>query len=330
MAIKDFYVGDVRDSVRYIEKMSRGGVSKMPPLIVTCAITGGLHGKEANPNLPESPEEQLQQTVDAYNAGASMVHIHRRNPENPMLMSWKWEEFLEINQMVRSKCPDLIINNTCLGGRLINEADGTVADPMMASIKAKPEVASIDITCFAEDMPMKARKAPLFGRDEDGEMSFHYYMSPKNAKKVAETMYANGIKPEYELFGINDLKYLYNLIRQGVAEEPYWLSMLFNGNGTFPLPDIMLAATRSMPDKALLNVIGIGAAQFPILAMAIVLGHHVRVGLEDNVFYGPHQLAVSNAQMVERVVRLATEIGRPIATPAEAREMMGLGEPRQY
>lgn len=330
MAIQDFYVGDVRDTVRYIEKMSRGGVTKMPPLIVTCAITGGLHGKELNPNLPESAEEQEQQAFDAYNAGASMVHIHRRNPENPKQMSWKWEEFLEINQRVRAKCPDLIINNTCLGGRMINEADGTIGDPLMASIKAKPEVASIDITCFAQDMPMKARKAPLFGRDEDCIEPFYYYMTNENAKMVASTMYENGIKPEYELFGINDLKYLLMLIKEGIAEEPYWLSMLFNGNGTFPLPDIMLAATRVMPEKALLNVIGIGAAQFPMLAMAIVLGHHVRVGLEDNVFYGPRQLAVSNAQMVERVVRLATEIGRPIATPAEAREMMGLGEPRAY
>ena len=118
MELKEYLVGDVRDSVRYIEKMSRGGLSKLPPLIITCAITGGLHGKEANPNLPEAPEEQVREAYDAYNAGASMVHIHRRNPENPMQMSWKWEEFAEINTMVRAKCPDLIINNTCLGGRM--------------------------------------------------------------------------------------------------------------------------------------------------------------------------------------------------------------------
>ena len=86
MELKEYLVGDVRDSVRYIEKMSRGGLSKLPPLIITCAITGGLHGKEANPNLPEAPEEQVREAYDAYNAGASMVHIHRPNPENPMQM----------------------------------------------------------------------------------------------------------------------------------------------------------------------------------------------------------------------------------------------------
>ena len=330
MELKEYLVGDVRDSVRYIEKMSRGGLSKLPPLIITCAITGGLHGKEANPNLPEAPEEQVREAYDAYNAGASMVHIHRRNPENPMQMSWKWEEFAEINTMVRAKCPDLIINNTCLGGRMLNEETGTIGDRMLASIPAKPEVASLDIHCFCEDMPMKARKAPLFGRDEDAILKFHYSISPDTDKYVAQLMDEQGIKPEFEMFDIADVKYLNRLAKDGTAKTPYWVSMLFNGNGTIPTPDMMLAATRALPDNSLLNVIGIGAAQFPMLAMAMILGHHVRVGLEDNVFYAPRELAQGNGQMVERVVRLARELGRPIATPEQARKMMGLGAPRAY
>ncbi len=330
MELKEYLVGDVRDSVRYIEKMSRGGLSKLPPLIITCAITGGLHGKEANPNLPEAPEEQVREAYDAYNAGASMVHIHRRNPENPMQMSWKWEEFAEINTMVRAKCPDLIINNTCLGGRMLNEETGTIGDRMLASIPAKPEVASLDIHCFCEDMPMKARKAPLFGRDEDAILKFHYSISPDTAKYVAQLMDEQGIKPEFEMFDIADVKYLNRLAKDGTAKTPYWVSMLFNGNGTIPTPDMMLAATRALPDNSLLNVIGIGAAQFPMLAMAMILGHHVRGGLEDNVFYAPRELAQGNGQMVERVVRLARELGRPIATPEQARKMMGLGAPRAY
>ena len=330
MELKEYLVGDVRDSVRYIEKMSRGGLSKLPPLIITCAITGGLHGKEANPNLPEAPEEQVREAYDAYNAGASMVHIHRRNPENPMQMSWKWEEFAEINTMVRAKCPDLIINNTCLGGRMLNEETGTIGDRMLASIPAKPEVASLDIHCFCEDMPMKARKAPLFGRDEDAILKFHYSISPDTAKYVAQLMDEQGIKPEFEMFDIADVKYLNRLAKDGTAKTPYWVSMLFNGNGTIPTPDMMLAATRALPDNSLLNVIGIGAAQFPMLAMAMILGHHVRVGLEDNVFYAPRELAQGTGQMVERVVRLARELGRPIATPEQARKMMGLGAPRAY
>lgn len=280
--------------------------------------------------MPEAPEEQVREAYDAYNAGASMVHIHRRNPENPMQMSWKWEEFAEINTMVRAKCPDLIINNTCLGGRMLNEETGTIGDRMLASIPAKPEVASLDIHCFCEDMPMKARKAPLFGRDEDAILKFHYSISPDTAKYVAQLMDEQGIKPEFEMFDIADVKYLNRLAKDGTAKTPYWVSMLFNGNGTIPTPDMMLAATRALPDNSLLNVIGIGAAQFPMLAMAMILGHHVRVGLEDNVFYAPRELAQGNGQMVERVVRLARELGRPIATPEQARKMMGLGAPRAY
>lgn len=201
---------------------------------------------------------------------------------------------------------------------------------MLASIPAKPEVASLDIHCFCEDMPMKARKAPLFGWDEDAILKFHYSISPDTAKYVAQLMDEQGIKPEFEMFDIADVKYLNRLAKDGTAKTPYWVSMLFNGNGTIPTPDMMLAATRALPDNSLLNVIGIGAAQFPMLAMAMILGHHVRVGLEDNVFYAPRELAQGNGQMVERVVRLARELGRPIATPEQARKMMGLGAPRAY
>ena len=201
---------------------------------------------------------------------------------------------------------------------------------MLASIPAKPEVASLDIHCFCEDMPMKARKAPLFGRDEDAILKFHYSISPDTAKYVAQLMDEQGIKPEFEMFDIADVKYLNRLAKDGTAKTPYWVSMLFNGNGTIPTPDMMLAATRALPDNSLRNVIGIGAAQFPMLAMAMILGHHVRVGLEDNVFYAPRELAQGNGQMVERVVRLARELGRPIAPPEQARKMMGLGAPRAY
>lgn len=328
--MENYYVGEVRDSIKYLEKMTCGGLSKFPPLIITCAITGGLHGKELNPNLPEQPEEQVQQAYDAYNAGASMVHIHRRDPQNPMKMSYKWEEFAEVNAMVREKCPDLIINNTCLCGRMVDTKKGTCGEMMLGSIGAKPEVASMDITCFCADMPMKARKAPLFGRDEDGVLQFHYVITEEDTEKATQIMNENGIKPEFETFDLADIKYLNHLIKKGLPQEPYWVSMLFGGNGTFPNAETMLAATRALPDKSMLNVIGVGAAQFPMVAMGIILGHHVRVGLEDNVFYGPHEPAKSNAQMVERVVRLARDLGRPIATPAQAREMMGLGAPRAY
>ena len=167
----------------------------------------------------EAPEEQVREAYDAYNAGASMVHIHRRNPENPMQM------FLEVGRICRDQyhgtcqMSDLIINNTCLGGRMLNEETGTIGDRMLASIPAKPEVASLDIHCFCEDMPMKARKAPLFGRDEDAILKFHYSISPDTAKYVAQLMDEQGIKPEFEMFDIADVKYLNRLAKDGTAKN---------------------------------------------------------------------------------------------------------------
>ena len=140
---------EYRDAVGYASKVARSGLSKMPPLIITCAITGGLHGAELNPNLPETKDAQVQSAYDAYNAGASIVHIHARDPKNLAAMSNDVNDFKEINARIREKCPDLIINNTCLGGRLIAETDkGMVITPnLLSSLDALPELSSIDLTC---------------------------------------------------------------------------------------------------------------------------------------------------------------------------------------
>jgi 3-keto-5-aminohexanoate cleavage enzyme len=328
--IKKYLLGDYRETFKYSNELARHGLTKMPPLIITCAITGGIHGAEANPALPETPEEQAQAAYEAYNAGASMVHIHRRNPDNLSIMSQKAEEYLEVNRMVREKCPDLIINNTCLGARIINEKEGTISAPFAPSIGAKPEVASVDIACTSIRAPVKARKAPLTGRDEDGVVNFDLYMSMQNCEDITMLLNENEIKPEWECFDIGNIKYLNEMIRRGHVKDPYWAQVLFGGTGIFPSVESMKLVTEMMPPNGNLSVIGIGACQTAMLTMAIIMGHHVRVGLEDNVFYAPHELATSNAQLVERMVRIAKEVGRPIATPAQAREMMGLGEPRMY
>ena len=132
------------------------------------------------------------------------------------------------------------------------------------------------------------------------------------------------------MFSLNDVKYIGTLLKEDAIEEPYWFQMLFGGSGVYPCAEMMMLAAKLLPEKSLFSVIGVGACQSAMITLAIALGHHVRVGLEDNLFYGPHDLAKSNAQFVERVVRIAKELGRPIATPAQAREMMGLGAPRSY
>ena len=327
----DYLVGDMREPYKYIEKMCRGGLSEFPPLIISCAITGGLHGAETNPNLPEDVKAQAQSAYDAYNAGASLIHIHRRDPNNLAIMATKAEDFLEANALIRAKCPDVIINNNCVGGRAWLEDTQTMTDQLLNSVGAKPELASFDITQFTLDLYLAPRKPPIPNPSDGRRLRYCYIMTPSDAVKAVKIMSENDIKPEFEIFDPADVKYLKMLIQKDLVKPPYWCSALFNGIGTWPSLDVMIAMVNSLPPESLLSVIGIGACQFPMVGLGIIMGHHVRVGMEDNVYYSPGELAKSNAQMVERVVRLAHELGRKVATPAQAREMIGLSAtPRPY
>lgn len=318
------------DTFKYAEMVGRYGLTKMSPLIITCAITGSVQGKEANPNLPETLEEQVQSTYDAYNAGASMVHIHRRDPLNPSVMTKDPADFLEVNRAIRAKCPDLIINNTCIGGHYLNTETGVVDPAIRVSFGARPEVASLDITSGVTKYSLKARPG-VPGREKNILLETEYSMSISEMIRTSKEMLAEGTMPEYEMFSLNDIKYLKEIIAaDGAAVAPYWISLIVNGAGTWPTPDTLLQAGRLLPENAMLNIISVGSCQPAVMAMAICMGYNIRVGMEDSFMYGPGQPAESNAQLVERAVTLARLLGRPVATPAQAREMMGLGAPRQY
>lgn len=323
---------DLRQSMKYAEQVARSGLSKMPPLIISCAITGGLHGAEINPNLPEDKEAQIQSTYDAYNAGAALVHIHARDPKNLSAMTTDVNDYRELNARVREKCPDIIINNTCMGGRMYVDETKQASPMLLTAIEALPEVSSVDLACASTYMPMRARKAPLTGRDQDTISKINYMLTQGEAVEVVETMQAHGIKPELEVFSPDDIvNYIIPLIKKGVLkDQPYWVQVIFGGNGTVTNVENMVRTTQMMPENSLFSVIGIGAAQTAMITLGMLMGHHVRVGMEDSPVYAPGELAKSNAQLVERVVRIARELGRPIATPAQAREMMGLGDPRSY
>lgn len=327
--MSDYLVGDYRDALSYVEKIYRGGLEGFAPAIITCAITGSFQGKEANPNLPESVDEQVQQAYDAYNAGAAMVHIHARQPERLGEVSADTDLYKEINRRIREKCPDLIINNTAMGGRMVTP-DGQFGEPMRASIPAAPEVASVDLMWDYSRVVYKKRLPPLTGRDEDELRQHHYIMQPEDAVEMLNVMEQYGVKPEYELFGLYGIKMLRRLLQLKVVSGPHWVSILFGGNGLMPSVTSMIEAAQLLPKDAMLNIIGIGAPQIPMITAGLLLGHNVRVGMEDNVYYSKGRLARSNAEMVERAIRIAREIGRPVATPAQAREMMGLGSPRAY
>ncbi|MGD9569955.1 MAG: 3-keto-5-aminohexanoate cleavage protein [Sedimentibacter sp.] len=325
---KDYYVGNMRNVENYTEKISKRGLSQFPPLIISCAITGGAHGKETNPNLPVTIEEQVQSAYEAYNAGASLIHIHTRDPKNNYrTMDPNWESYAEVNARIREKCPDVIINNTYIGGRVIDN-ELNVSEPMCTSAPALPEVASLDLGTWSTLMKMPLKQED--GTVKNVTISNTYLLNHPEAEKHARILFEKGIKTECEMYSINDFKYINFLISLGLIESPYWIQLLLGGNGVQPNIDFMQLAANMLPAESLLSIIGVGPCQTPIITAAMILGHHVRVGLEDSVYFDAGELAKSNAQLVERAVNIAKEIGRPVATPAQAREMMGLNSPREY
>ena len=305
------------------------GLTKMPPAIIGCAITGGNQGKESNPNLPELIDEQVQQAYDAYNAGASMVHIHMRCQDNPGRMTDDTELYREVNRRIREKCPDIIINNTGAGGWSTN--GGAPYPPLNCSVPARPEVCSVDITNYTFSILRKARPEPLFGRDRDEKEEVVYSFRNEDVEETLKLLKQYGAKPEFEAFDIGDLLYIDNMVRAGQLQEedmPIWVTMCLTPLMTYQSPDMLMTAIRMLPKNCVMNVLASGSCQFPLLTMALILGCNVRVGMEDGYYIRRGELAESNAQLVEKITGIAETLERKIATPAEAREILNLGEPR--
>ena len=301
-------------------------LDKMPPLIVSVAITGGNHGKETNPNLPETVYEQVESTFEAYQAGASLVHIHRRKASNPSEKSTSYEEYYEVNKLIRERCPDIVINNTGGGGACM-----TIVEKF-APVYAKPEVQSIDLASFPLRMTYKARQAPLSGRDSDITIDECFGISHAEAEMGIRLMIENEVVPEIELYDTTNYYYIQNLIDKELIKPPYWIQFVLGVSGaSYSTMSHLQTMLEYVPKGSVVSVIGIGAAQIPILTIAMALGLHVRVGMEDNIYIEKGRLAESNAELVDKIVGIAKAIGRPIATPKETREMIGVSLlPREY
>jgi 3-keto-5-aminohexanoate cleavage enzyme len=322
------YVWDFKDSVLYEEKIKNGA---MPPVIVSVAITGGIIGKEANPNLPETPEEQVKEALACYRAGASIVHIHARDPNKGYASaSANPDHYYSINKAIREACPDIIINNTTGGGFKMT------SEERLAAIKAKPEVASLNCGPLFLKATLPARKPPLRGRDEP--IVLDDMLIPITVREVetfAEAMTKNNVKPELEIYNAQHFNVVHSLIRQGLLKKPYWYSIIFSTYlGGIAVPGTIrnfLNMLDNMPSDSMFQVIGVGLNQIPMITMSMIVGGHVRVGFEDNLFYKRGQLLTSTEQKVKQVVQLAEIIGREVATPKQTREMLGISQtPSSY
>ncbi len=284
----------------------------MDKTIITVALTGAQQGKEANPNLPIRPQEIIQQGYEAWQAGAAIIHIHARDAAGKA--TGDVAVFAEIVAGLRSRC-DAVINLSA-GGAI---AGLPLAERLRSVVELKPEIAS-----FSVGSAMVGRYDPVLRR---WARDFTLCQSYADLEYIARTMLAAGTRPELEVYDLGMIRNALTLREMGLLAEPLYFNLVLGlqGQNPLPTPKNLIHLAESLPPGAVWLATGIGRSEFPVAAMAAVMGGHVRVGLEDNVYISRGVLAASNAQLVEKVAQLVRTLGREVASPAEARATLGLG-----
>lgn len=273
-------------------------------VIITVAQTGAITNKSLNPNVPEQPGEIADSAYDCFNAGAAICHIHARDPqgENTSQPSI----FSDIHSRIRGKC-NLIIQDSTGGGPNLTQ------EQRIECLKAKPDMASLNMGS------MMRVSGPYKG--------VAWSNLPEEIDHYLGSMRKMGIKPEMEVYSHAMMQEVQRLVDEGLVEPPYYVNIVLGMRyqGAEPAaPQTLLSIASQLPDGAIFNCTGVGAAQTAMATVAMIMGGCVRVGLEDNTYYRKGELASSNAQLVARVARIARELGKEPATPDEAREILGL------
>lgn len=273
----------------------------MDKLIITCAICGAEVLKEHNAYVPYTIDELVNEAMGAYNAGASIIHLHVRNDDGTPTQSKA--RYHEAIIAIKNACPDVIIQPSTGG------AVGMTRDERLEPTELKPEMCTLD--CGSVN----------FGGDEV------FINSEEDIIYFSEKIYEKGIYPELECFGKSHIDQVLNLHRKGHIKAPLHFSFVLGVNGGQKGDERDFHFLReSIPDDATYSVAGIGRYEFPLATLAIENGGHVRVGLEDNIYIKKGVLAKGNKELVEQVVVLAKQYGREIATPIEARRILRMKE----
>lgn len=271
----------------------------MEKLIITAAICGAEVTKEHNPAVPYLVEEIVREARSAVDAGASIIHLHVREDDGTPTQSAA--RFKECIDAIRQACPQAIVQPSTGG------AVGMSNEERLQPVTLKPEMATLD--CGTVN----------FGGDDI------FVNSENTIIAFAEKMLELKVKPEIEVFDKGMIDTAIRLHKKGVIAAPMHFNFVLGVNGgiSASLRDLTFLQ-GSIPPGSTFTVSGIGRAQFQMAAASIIAGGHVRVGFEDNIYLEKGVLAQSNGELVAKAVRLAKELGRPIASPAEARKILGL------
>ena len=284
--------------------------------IITVAITGSLTTRVQNPNLPHTPEEIAQETVDSCKAGAAIVHLHVREPATGKPVQ-DVGLFKETIGLIRDGC-DIVINTSTGGGPgMTYEERIAIIPALSADEKLKPEMCSLNAGSVNFGIFSRSRRAFVLDAVQLNPWSqlLHF----------ADTMTQNGVKPEIEIYEagmVNNAKFLHEI---GALEAPLHFQFVLGVlGGLQPTVENLVFLKNLLPLGSTWSLCTPGLDIFWLGAVAIAAGGHVRVGLEDCVHISKGTLAESNAQMVSKIARLSSEMGREIATPDDAREILGL------
>lgn len=265
-----------------------------PKLIVTVAPVGSYATTADTPHLPVTPDAIIEDGIRCWEAGASILHYHARDKDQKPCLDYDF--FARVLEGLRKHTRLIIQIST--GFRSPAHRDDRIR-----AVDLRPDMMSLNVGSV--NLP----KGP-------------YPNDPKDVEYYAAKMIEYGVKPEIECFDLSHIYAGIDLWKRGLIKDPPYFDMVMNIKTALPYhPRHLVHMVDTVPAEGMWSVIGVGPAQLPATTMGILMGGHCRVGLEDNLFYGYRQLA-TNAQLVERVVRLANELQREVATPDEARAML--------
>jgi 3-keto-5-aminohexanoate cleavage enzyme len=270
-------------------------------LVITVAVCGSGPTRSQNPNVPYSPAEIAAEALRCWRAGASIVHVHVRDPETGA-PAFDKALFKEVVDRVRSES-DMLVNLTTSG---FNLTGPDVGRQRLMPLELKPDLCSLDVGSLN-----------LRGR---------VFINPADwVELAAKEMRVAGVKPELEVFDTGHIRQAKDLVEQGLLQPPPYFQLCLGTQwGIEATLDALLDMKRRLPDNCQWSVLAVGSAQLPLTTHGMLLGGHVRVGFEDNLYLSKGVKAETNAQFVERTVNLARILGREIATCSEAREILGL------